>query len=911
MAPRPLHPHERAYLEGYVKGCPAEQVLDQLVHDSRAAFSATRAADGAIEIVHASGSRARLVENDGLVTGVRWLDDLSQREVHGAPLAGAVAGPVAEPVADPVGAARGGASGAPVEDANGHKSKALARIVADVASARLAVGGLAEAILAADIGARTEYAPALTPWALEVLATHTRALGDDDASATLRALAEAARLGDDERGFAGALRALAHGPLASRDEGVAAALEDAAHYCSLGGLYPAFPRRLLGHLGAPAWAALMLAACALGASIVALTPGREAVLYPLAFPSAGHGVMWLEGATLAFASGSLEACLEALPPARREALLRAMPALRGARRGRIGVPKAPRIEPSCSLGRHALVGDELWLSSPQGIVARRLPHLEHARELRTARRVDALASSADGRLVATLARVGATGYCVTLLDARTLEVRLELTSDESSPPSLAPHDVALSSTGRFLVLSGSVSCLVWEVDAARSALVERAPRRFGAPAVVLPDERSLVHVGGHDLWRTRLDRPPGEPGAEARLLVMGWFASALACSADGEALALAYRRKRDEPCRVERLDLGTLARRPCFSQRTDVLGLAFSPHGELAAVDAHGELRLVDRRGRVRRHLRAGPGQVTFASGGLLVSGWARPTVLDVASGLTLASFGSPPGGAQRVEHLAFAGDVLLTETGHHLRERTRRSWDLDSGLQLGPPPTIERAFLDPRESPDGTFRVEVYETGRRMVMGDSEPVHGGVALVPLVPLGPLGPPEASLHIRLVEHPDQVVHLSVSRCAGWVLSVGGGRANVTHVPTRSTRALARDLELTHARFDAEHLGVALVGRRRDGEVEARLVTFDDVTLASWRGPVERAAGHVGAGVLVVTQAEGTLLWSRASGPLREPGPVSRDEFHRADVIELVLSPCGELLASVDRDGVVRVRSLVD
>jgi hypothetical protein len=910
MAPRPLHPHERAFLEGYVKGSPAEQVQDQLEHDTRGAWSTSRGASGAVEVRHAGGSRARLVEAGGVITAVQWLDD------EGAKGAGLGS---TEPTSErPAEGTRGGgpAPARPSADTPEElKKKAIERMVADVA---FGLGGssggardLARAIAAADVGSRADYAPALAAFALDTLATRARELGDDGTRAALRGLQGALRAADDAA-LAGALRALARD---ASDAGLAAALEDTAHFVSLGGVYPAFPRRLLGHLGAPPWAALALAACALGASFTSLARGREAALYPLAHPSAGHGVVWLEGATLSLAQGSLEACLAALPPERRQGLLRAMPALRGARRGRITVPGAPRIEPACSLGRHAVVGGELWLSSPQGVVVRALPHLEHLRELVLPHRVDALAASADGRLVATLAREGVTSHRLTLLDASSGAVKLEREVALSG----GSADVALSATGRFVVLSGSVSSLVFELDAEledeRGALAAE-PRRFGAPALVLPDERSIVHASAHELSRTLLDRPAGEPSATQRLLATGSFSSALACSADGATLAIAYRRKSGEACRVELVTLATLARRLCFSQRADVAGLAFSPHGELAAVDYHGELRLVDARGRVRRHLWAGPGRVTFAGADLLVSGWARPTVLDAASGLALASFGEPPGGASRVEHLAFAGDVLFTETGRHLRERTRRSWDLDSGLQLGPPPTIERAFLDPRESPDGAFRVEAYETGRHMVMGDSEPVLGGLAIVPLGRADTeaiSGVYEPSTPLRVAEHPGELVHLAVSRCSGWILSVGGGQARVTHATTRESRLVGRGLGVFHASFDAEHRGVALVGRRGDGATVARLVTFDDQVLVEWRGPAARAEGHVGARVLVAALGPDDGGRDHVPGTATlvviRPEGVEHDVFHRAELTELVVSPSGERLAAVDRDGVVRVRAL--
>lgn len=64
-------PHERRFLEGYALGAHPEQIVEQLVHDTRGAWTAERSGAD-VRVQHHGGARATLVVVGDAVTEVRW-----------------------------------------------------------------------------------------------------------------------------------------------------------------------------------------------------------------------------------------------------------------------------------------------------------------------------------------------------------------------------------------------------------------------------------------------------------------------------------------------------------------------------------------------------------------------------------------------------------------------------------------------------------------------------------------------------------------------------------------------------------------------------------------------------------------------------------------------------------------------
>lgn len=177
--------------------------------------------------------------------------------------------------------------------------------------------------------------------------------------------------------------------------------------------------------------------------------------------------------------------------------------------------------------------------------------------------------------------------------------------------------------------------------------------------------------------------------------------------------------------------------------------------------------------------------------------------------------------------------------------------------------------------------------------MGDQEPVEAALDLVR----------DGAVVRRLCEHADGIGYRAVSRDGAFALSVGGSEVRLSSLTVASSVSLARDLEVVWARFDAEERAIALFGNNKGGSSEARLVTFDGEVRARAGGPVERVAGHGRAGVLVVARPNGVL------DVVRGDGVVATHAFHRSGVKELVVSPCGTLVAAADFDNAVCVHAV--
>jgi hypothetical protein len=304
------------------------------------------------------------------------------------------------------------------------------------------------------------------------------------------------------------------------------------------------------------------------------------------------------------------------------------------RPARIAVPSAPAFEPSAHHGAFALVGDEVWLSAPRGIVVCALPTLEHTGAIELPERVDGLAVSADARLLAVYSDDGSTRR-ITIRDARTRALLATLEGDD-----IIAADVALSATGKYLALTSPTRSRVWRLDE-RGAPVASARSVHGLVAFA-PDERRVAIGTPRHLALLDLDDPRDLP---FELLPTGWFVDALAWLGDGSLVAGAFRRFRgDESC-VAGLELahdGLGFAVHLDDPTDDVSGLAFSPSGALAVQRRAG--RILEESSLTRCSFEGRPGAVAWWGERTIVAGKARPVVVDAESGRTIAAYPSAPG---------------------------------------------------------------------------------------------------------------------------------------------------------------------------------------------------------------------------------------------------------------------------
>lgn len=545
---------------------------------------------------------------------------------------------------------------------------------------------------------------------------------------------------------------------------------------------------------------------------------------------------------------------------------------------RVNVPSWPFLEPS-GLGSFAIVGEEIWCPSPRGVSVRAAPGLERVRDVALPFRADALAASADGRLVAVLARHGLYENRLGVLDPT--DGRLLCAFDATFPVpghaadgseglragffEAACTEIELSDDGRLLLASSSTTTRAWALDEAGR------PEEPGA-------HRSYVRASAASL--------------ALRAGGSGPFGGGVACSADGRFLT-------DGGRVVDRRTGEELAKTP--AARGDPCA-AFSPDGEaLARNDVRGHLTVLSgRRFERERTFSAPGGYVRWCTNELVVAGRSRPSVLRASDGRVLGRFEPRPRSPSGVFSPVLLGGeagTLVVRADAKAHRAELQAWSVATGLAAALPGGAERLFADRDASDDGRVRVCLAVTGHAYVMGDREEIEGGLDLQRE------GPP-----LRLCEHPGQIVWFAVARSGRAVLSRGGGHALLSLPAEGRCLRLAADLAVRLLRFDATEQGAVVAdgwwgsatSHRGGGGTETRLYDLAGGLVSRAPGPVVCAAGHLPSATLAIGLAGGELeLW-------RAGARVHADDFHRASIQDLVLSGDGRLLASVDGDGVMRV-----